>query len=140
MFFFCCFLFVSKLTNSCFSSMKGVPNFWISIFRNVSLLQEMLEDHDVPILQHLIDITVDLTDNPMGFKLFFHFSPNEYFSNSVLTKEYELKCVPDEGSDAFDFEGPAIIKCKVRKVSRNFFWLPTKKIDILHFYWFFWTF
>lgn len=72
----------------------------------------MLEDHDVPILQHLIDITVDLTNNPMGFKLFFHFSPNEYFSNSVLTKEYELKCVPDEGSDAFDFEGPAIIKCK----------------------------
>lgn len=48
----------------------------------------------------------------MGFVLEFHFSPNEYFSNSVLTKEYEMKCTPDE-SDPFTFEGPEIYKCKV---------------------------
>lgn len=42
----------------------------------------------------------------------FHFSPNEYFSNSVLTKEYHMKCVPEK-DDPFSFEGPEIYKCKV---------------------------
>ena len=42
----------------------------------------------------------------------FHFSPNEYFSNSVLTKEYEMKCTPEE-NDPFSFEGPEIYRCKV---------------------------
>lgn len=47
-----------------------------------------------------------------GFVLEFHFSPNEYFSNSVLTKEYEMKCMPEE-NDPFSFEGPEIYRCKV---------------------------
>ena len=48
----------------------------------------------------------------MGFVLEFFFSPNEYFENSVLTKTYDMKCVPDE-EDPFSFEGPEIHKCKV---------------------------
>lgn len=47
----------------------------------------------------------------MGFVLEFHFSENDYFSNSVLTKEYELRCAPDT-DDPFSFEGPEIHKCK----------------------------
>ena len=39
----------------------------------------------------------------MGFTLYFHFSPNDYFSNEVLTKTYELKCEPQE-DDPFSFE------------------------------------
>ena len=62
----------------------------------------------------------------MGFTLYFHFGPNEYFENQVLTKTYELKCEPQE-DDPFSFEvitqmqsinfsifvlqGPEIIKC-----------------------------
>lgn len=44
------------------------------------------------------------------FTLEFHFSPNEFFTNTVLTKEYEMKCIPDE-DDPFSFEGPEIFKC-----------------------------
>lgn len=40
----------------------------------------------------------------------FHFEPNEYFTNTVLTKHYEMKCTPDD-DDPFSFEGPEIIKC-----------------------------
>nr|XP_042904317.1 nucleosome assembly protein 1-like 4 [Parasteatoda tepidariorum] len=47
----------------------------------------------------------------MSFTLEFHFEPNEYFTNSVLTKEYGLKCVPDP-ADVFSFEGPEIVKAK----------------------------
>lgn len=46
-----------------------------------------------------------------GFTLEFHFEPNEYFTNSVLTKEYEMRTEAD-AEDPFSYEGPEIIKCK----------------------------
>ncbi|XP_063233154.1 nucleosome assembly protein 1-like 1 [Bacillus rossius redtenbacheri] len=91
---------------------KGIPDFWLTIFKNVQMLAEMVQEHDEPVLKHLIDIKVLLLEkDPMGFVLEFHFSKNEYFVNSVLTKEYVMKSVPDE-SDPFSFEGPEIYKCK----------------------------
>ncbi|XP_014224525.1 nucleosome assembly protein 1-like 1-B [Trichogramma pretiosum] len=93
-------------------NIKGIPDFWLTIFKNVSMLSDMVQEHDEPILKHLYDITVIfLEKDPMGFVLEFHFSPNEYFSNSVLTKEYQMKCAPEE-NDPFSFEGPEIYKCK----------------------------
>jgi len=47
-----------------------------------------------------------------GFKLYFHFGKNEYFTNEVLTKVYEMKCEVDP-EDPFSFEGPEIVKCTV---------------------------
>ncbi|XP_032457581.1 nucleosome assembly protein 1-like isoform X2 [Nasonia vitripennis] len=93
-------------------NVKGIPDFWLTIFKNVGMLAEMLQEHDEPILKHLYDIKVlFLEKDPMGFVLEFHFSPNDYFSNSVLTKEYHMKCVPEK-DDPFSFEGPEIYKCK----------------------------
>ncbi|XP_014249452.1 nucleosome assembly protein 1-like 4 [Cimex lectularius] len=94
------------------NDVKGIPNFWLTIFKNVALLNDMVQPHDEPILKHLQDIkVVFLESNPMGFILEFHFSPNEYFSNSVLTKRYEMKCAPSP-EDPFSFEGPEIYTCK----------------------------
>ncbi|XP_012219695.1 nucleosome assembly protein 1-like 1 isoform X1 [Linepithema humile] len=91
---------------------KGIPDFWLTIFKNVGTLADMVQEHDEPILKHLHDIKVKfLESNPMGFILEFHFTPNEYFSNSVLTKEYIMKCTPEK-NDPFSFEGPEIYKCK----------------------------
>jgi nucleosome assembly protein 1-like 1 len=89
---------------------SGIPDFWLTIIRNVEMLQELTEDHDVPILKHLTDITVEMMEKPMGFTLLFHFSPNEYFTNPILTKTYEMNCEVDE-DDPFQFEGPEIIRC-----------------------------
>lgn len=91
---------------------KGIPEFWLTIFKNVDLLAEMVQDYDEPILKHLVDIQLKFHDEPMGFTLEFHFTENEYFTNKVLTKYYEMKCVPDK-EDPFGFEGPEIFKCKV---------------------------
>ncbi|XP_034937204.1 nucleosome assembly protein 1-like 1 isoform X2 [Chelonus insularis] len=91
---------------------KGIPEFWLSLFKNVGMLDEMVQEHDEPILKHLYDIKVILLESdPMGFVLEFHFEPNEYFCNSVLTKEYIMKCAPDK-NDPFSFEGPEICKSK----------------------------
>lgn len=41
---------------------KGIPNFWLSIFRNTEILSEMVQDHDEPVLQKLTDITIKYDD------------------------------------------------------------------------------
>merc|ERR1711894_866301 len=90
---------------------KGVPHFWLTIFKNVELIADMIQEPDEPALEALKDLTVTFTEkDPMSFTLHFHFSPNDYFSNEILTKTYELKCEPRE-DDPFAFEGPEIIKC-----------------------------
>lgn len=46
---------------------KGIPDFWLTIFRNVGMLAEMIQEHDEPILKHLYDIKVTFLEglNPM---------------------------------------------------------------------------
>lgn len=91
---------------------KGVPEFWLTIFKNVDLLSDMIQEHDESILKHLQDLKVKFSEsNPMGFTIDFHFEPNEYFTNTLLTKEYIMRSEPDP-EDPFSFEGPEIIKCK----------------------------
>jgi len=90
---------------------KGIPQFWLTIFKNVEMLAEMVQEADEPVLEKLTDITVTFSEsNPMGFTLHFHFDKNDFFTNTVLTKTYEMKCEPQE-DDPFTFEGPEIFKC-----------------------------
>ncbi|XP_042593931.1 nucleosome assembly protein 1-like 1 isoform X2 [Cyprinus carpio] len=84
----------------------------LTVFKNVDLLSEMLQEHDEPILKHLQDIKVKFSDagQPMSFTLEFHFEPNDFFTNTVLTKTYKMRSEPDE-SDPFSFDGPEIMGC-----------------------------
>ncbi|GFU09519.1 nucleosome assembly protein 1-like 1-A [Nephila pilipes] len=90
---------------------KGIPEFWLTAFKNAPSLADMIEEYDEPILKHLFDVKAETFADPMSFKLEFHFEPNEFFTNTVLTKFYELRCSPEE-SDIFGFEGPEIVKSK----------------------------
>ena len=93
---------------------KGIPEFWLTVFKNAFTNTRMtagLQEADYPILTKLKDITVTFNESPMGFTLHFYFEPNDYFSNGVLTKEYEMKCEPSE-EDPLSFEGPEIFRCK----------------------------
>ncbi|XP_022083634.1 nucleosome assembly protein 1-like 1 [Acanthaster planci] len=90
-------------------SPSGIPDFWLTTMRNVVILSDMIQDHDEPILHHLEDIRVKFHEGTqMGFTLEFHFSANDYFTNAVLTKSYQMRSEPDE-NDPFSFEGPEII-------------------------------
>uniref|UniRef100_A0A3Q1B7T9 Nucleosome assembly protein 1-like 1 n=1 Tax=Amphiprion ocellaris TaxID=80972 RepID=A0A3Q1B7T9_AMPOC len=91
---------------------KGIPEFWLTVFKNVDLLSDMLQEHDEPILKHLQDIKVKFSDpgQPMSFTLEFHFEPNDFFTNTVLTKTYKMRSEPDE-NDPFSFDGPEIMCC-----------------------------
>uniref|UniRef100_A0A2K5DRF1 Nucleosome assembly protein 1 like 1 n=1 Tax=Aotus nancymaae TaxID=37293 RepID=A0A2K5DRF1_AOTNA len=90
---------------------KGILEFWLTVFKNVDLFSDTVQEHN-PILKHLKDIKVKFSDasQPMSFLLEFHFEPNEYFTNEVLTKTYRMKLEPDD-SDPFPFDGPEVMGC-----------------------------
>uniref|UniRef100_A0A8C7DZI4 Nucleosome assembly protein 1 like 4 n=1 Tax=Naja naja TaxID=35670 RepID=A0A8C7DZI4_NAJNA len=92
---------------------KGIPDFWFTIFRNVDMLSELVQEYDEPILKYLQDIKVKFSEpgQPMSFTLEFHFEPNDYFTNSILSKTYKMKSEPDK-TDPFSFEGPEIVDCE----------------------------
>lgn len=104
---------------------KGIPHFWLTALKNTDITFEMIQEHDEPILEHLTEVECQLSNDPMKFVLTFHFSPNDYFTNSVLTKEYTLSCSPDK-DDPFDFDGPEIIACKGSSID----WKPNKNVTI----------
>ncbi|XP_034102920.1 nucleosome assembly protein 1-like 1-B [Drosophila nasuta] len=89
---------------------KGIPDFWLTVFRNTAMLSEMVQSHDEPAIRKLTDIVIKY-DDEHSYILEFHFEKNEFFSNTVLTKQYFLKSTVDE-DDPFAFEGPEIYKCK----------------------------
>ncbi|XP_064169158.1 nucleosome assembly protein 1-like 4 isoform X2 [Anguilla rostrata] len=106
---------------------KGIPEFWLTIFRSVDMLSDMLQEHDEPILRHLQDIKVKFSEpgQPMSFTLEFLFEPNGYFNNSVLTKVYKMKSEPDP-SDPFSFEGPEIVYCEGCDID----WIKGKDVTV----------
>ncbi|KAK4471218.1 hypothetical protein MN116_004666 [Schistosoma mekongi] len=105
---------------------KGIPDFWLKTLQNISLFDEMVQEHDRDILKHLLDIKCVLHtgDNP-GFTLEFYFSPNKYFTNDVLTKTYYFNYeIPKD--DPFSYEGPEI----VRTVGCVIYWNPGKNVTV----------
>lgn len=89
---------------------KGIPGFWLQILRTNHVMGELVHEADEPILNHLEDIKAKHKEGEMGFTLEFYFAPNEYFTNSVLTKHYSMKVEIDK-ENPLDFEGVEIYKC-----------------------------
>jgi len=96
------------------ADVKGIPNFWLQIFKNVDILADIIQPCDEPILKHLIDVrvkTMTSTSPPAGYTLEFVFEPNEYFTNEILTKDYFLRFDLDK-EDPLEYDGPEVTKCK----------------------------
>lgn len=84
------------------SDVKGIPGFWLQAIANHPSLSELLGEQDGPALEALTDITLEYAEEYTGFKLSFHFAPNEYFTNEVLTKSYTVS------PDLLDDTAPAL--------------------------------
>uniref|UniRef100_UPI0035902CD3 nucleosome assembly protein 1-like 1 n=1 Tax=Myxine glutinosa TaxID=7769 RepID=UPI0035902CD3 len=95
---------------------KGIPDFWLTVFKNVDIISDLVQEHDEPILRYLKDVQVKFSDpgQPMSFSLEFHFEQNDFFTNAVLTKEYHMRAEPDD--IPFSFEGPEITSCTGCKI------------------------
>ncbi|KIP01546.1 hypothetical protein PHLGIDRAFT_96882 [Phlebiopsis gigantea 11061_1 CR5-6] len=69
----------------------AIPEFWLTALRNHPALSEMITDRDADALRSLFDISITYLppkETKPGFKILFHFKPNDYFKNEVLEKTY----------------------------------------------------
>ncbi|KAH8273686.1 hypothetical protein KR018_001345 [Drosophila ironensis] len=89
---------------------ENVSHFWLKVLK--SSYTEFISKKDEKILTHLNDIRARIYNEPtVKFDIEFHFDPNEYFSNSYLTKTYYLNCLPD-ADDPLSYDGAEIFKCE----------------------------
>lgn len=69
----------------------AIPEFWLTALRNHVGISDLITERDAGALKHLIDIRLSYLSNDEpkpGFKISFHFSPNEFFENQALEKTY----------------------------------------------------
>ncbi|KAF8953014.1 hypothetical protein BGZ52_002479 [Haplosporangium bisporale] len=76
----------------------GVPEFWLTALKNNPQFGDIITEKDEGALKHLVDIRMAYFEKP-GFRLEFEFSPNDYFTNTVLTKTYFYQDEPGYGGD-----------------------------------------
>lgn len=93
------------------SNAMGVPSFWLTVFRNVALISDLVQEHDEPLLEWLLDVRISY--EPDSYTVHFQFAPNDYLHTSslVLTKKYILRHEADKDYP-FMFEGPEIVRCE----------------------------
>lgn len=68
----------------------GIPEFWTVAMCNIETIEELITERDTECLKYLEDITCEDFSNGLGFTLKFYFKTNPYFTNSVLTKTYDV--------------------------------------------------
>lgn len=108
---------------------QGIPQFWLCAMMNHEDISERITEHDVDCLEKLLNVTCVDDDDGQGFTLYFHFAPNDYFENDVLTKTYKvpnLLLLSDEpmlksvvGSGIVWKEGKALTYKIVKKKQRG---------------------
>jgi hypothetical protein len=76
---------------------KNLPDFWLNALKSTKMMSEMILEHDEAAFEKLTDVRCNIHEQkPYGYTIEFHFDENEFFSNRVLTKTYELICDKDE--------------------------------------------
>uniref|UniRef100_A0A6T8H1D7 Nucleosome assembly protein n=1 Tax=Proboscia inermis TaxID=420281 RepID=A0A6T8H1D7_9STRA len=79
-----------KASEEAVDNVTGIPQFWVCAMGHMEAVAELITEQDVDCLEYCTDIRCNDDEDGMGFTLCFHFSPNEYFSNEMLTKRYDI--------------------------------------------------
>ncbi|XP_054726819.1 nucleosome assembly protein 1-like 1 [Anastrepha obliqua] len=103
-----------RKTHGVSSSENNMSNFWLRVLK--ASYTEFISKKDEEILMYLTDIRAKLYNEPIvKFVIEFHFEPNAFFSNRILTKTYFLNCLPDV-DDPLSYDGAEIYKCEGCKI------------------------
>ena len=72
--------------------MMGIPQFWVRAMGHMEAVAELIMERDIDYLEHLTDVTCRYFEDGTGFKLRFTFDikTNEYFTDELLIKRYEV--------------------------------------------------
>ncbi|KAK1309325.1 hypothetical protein QJS10_CPA09g01479 [Acorus calamus] len=77
---------------------KSIPDFWLTAFLSHPALGDLLNEEDQKIFKYLDSLEVeDFKDVKSGYSITFNFSPNPYFEDTKLTKEFTFF---DEGTSS----------------------------------------
>jgi len=68
---------------------KGIPDFWFVFMKNAPMIQCIVQPSDYQILKHLSGIRCTRSDEYTGFTIEFYFTPNQWFTNDLLTLKFE---------------------------------------------------
>jgi nucleosome assembly protein 1-like 1 len=82
---------------------EGIRAFWLGCLSRHPIVGNVIQEEDEDALEALTDITCDISEDFTTFTLKFHFAENDFFTNNVLTKTYEVT------ADLFD-EQPNLTK------------------------------
>lgn len=104
---------VEEVTSGTFEGeeedVKGVPGFWLRALTNHSMLADLIHERDLPAFEFLSDVRSTSHEEDNGFKLEFEFAENPYFTNKVLTKEYDIGDASEAGEAVLrDVKGTVI--------------------------------
>lgn len=56
---------------------KGIPDFWLTVFRNTAMLSEMVQTHDEPALRKLTDIVIKY-DNAVSIVFYLQINVSNF--------------------------------------------------------------
>eukprot|EP00095_Tigriopus_kingsejongensis_P000789 maker-scaffold67_size430214-snap-gene-3.37 protein:Tk00789 transcript:maker-scaffold67_size430214-snap-gene-3.37-mRNA-1 annotation:"nucleosome assembly protein 1-like 1-like" len=114
----------------------GIPRYWLIAMIQCDTLGAIIQDYDHEVLNHLMDVRIrpygqiSSKRDKFGFVIQFEFEQNEFFTNEILSKEYEVRCRPNLHRP-FTFEGSEIADCKGCKIQwkkgKNVTLKPVKK-------------
>ncbi|KAF5405876.1 Nucleosome assembly protein, partial [Paragonimus heterotremus] len=118
------------------STTRGIPGFWLMVLKHAPLICDTIRPTDIPALKYLKDIRsipIESNERP-GFQLEFEFEPNEYFTNTVLTKRYFMNFDLKE-DNPLSYDGPEVVATEGK--FNNEKQVVTKSTNIESFFHFF---
>ncbi|ESN96030.1 hypothetical protein HELRODRAFT_163056 [Helobdella robusta] len=92
-----------------------IQGFWYEAFMNSKYVEAIIQETDRDALMYLTNVNAytDISqlkhDRQYSFRLDFHFAPNPYFHNHVLTKTYFVSVKTDK-DNPLHYNGPKIYK------------------------------
>jgi nucleosome assembly protein 1-like 1 len=104
---------------------NGIPDFWFKAIKNNQMIFELVKEKDEDILQHIKHIDSEKTDKPnKSLQINFHFNPNDYFTNEVISLKIVYKPDSDEvlkteGTVITWKDGKDVTKKKVKKKQKH---------------------
>jgi len=110
-----------------FMNEKPLEEYYLKMLKKGSVIAEYIKSADEPILKHLTKIESEVFEDKDDYKLKFHFSENEHFTNDVLTvhvvidgDEEELGEATEIISDKINWnEGKNITEKTITKKQKN---------------------
>jgi nucleosome assembly protein 1-like 1 len=109
---------------------KGIPNFWLTILKNLDSFDYAIRPRDELCLKYLIDIRCILSppnSQTTSFTLEFHFLPtNPFFDQLILTKHYSIRIELDDANPYRSYDGPEVDHCYGCSIT----WKPDHNLTI----------